>query len=88
MGIVLVNATAPYEMSILTDQKQFPLAVSINTLIGSVAGMIVPMLLAAVKIAPGHDSFMAGITVSVVTALVLLLTRFGTRVKKSADNNK
>ncbi|WP_338199332.1 MFS transporter [Lactobacillus rizhaonensis] len=88
MGIVLVNATAPYEMSILTDQKQFPLAVSINTLIGSVAGMIVPMLLAAVKIAPGHDSFMAGITVSVATALVLLLTRFGTRVKKSADNNK
>ena len=88
MGIVLVNATAPYEMSILTDQKQFPLAVSINTLLGSVAGMIVPMLLAAVKIAPGHDSFMAGITVSVATALVLLLTRFGTRVKKSADNNK
>ena len=87
MGIVLVNATAPYEMSILTDQKQFPLAVSINTLIGSLAGMIVPMLLAAVKIAPGHDSFMAGIAVSVATALVLLLTRFGTRVKKSAENN-
>ncbi|MCT6892155.1 MAG: MFS transporter, partial [Lactobacillus sp.] len=63
------------------------LAVSINTLIGSLAGMIVPMLLAAVKIAPGHDSFMAGIAVSVATALVLLLTRFGTRVKKSAENN-
>lgn len=87
MGIVLVNATAPYEMSILTDQRQFPIAVSINTLIGSLAGMIVPVLLAAVKIAPGHDSFIAGIAVSVVTALVLLLTRFGTRVRKSAQIN-
>lgn len=87
MGIVLVNATAPYEMSILTDQKQFPLAVSINTLIGSLAGMFVPVLLAAVKIAPGRDSFLAGIAVSVITALVLLLTRFGSRVKKRAENN-
>ena len=86
MGIVLVNATAPYEMSILTDQKQFPLAVSINTLIGSVAGMIVPMLLAAVKIAPGHDSFIAGIAVSVVTAGVLFIIRFGSRVEK--QNNE
>lgn len=87
MGIVLVNATAPYEMSILTDQKQFPLAVSINTLIGSLAGMFVPVLLAAVKIAPGRDSFLAGIAVSVTTALVLLLTRFGSRVKKRAEDN-
>lgn len=87
MGIVLVNATAPYEMSILTDQKQFPLAVSINTLIGLLAGMFVPVLLAAVKIAPGRDSFLAGIAVSVTTALVLLLTRFGSRVKKRAEDN-
>ena len=85
---VLVNATAPYEMTILTDQKQFPLAVSITTLLGSVAGMIVPMLLAAVKIAPGHDSFMAGIAVSVVTADVLFITRFGSRVEKQQSNEK
>lgn len=84
---MLVNATAPYEMSILTDQKKFPLAVSINTLIGSLAGMFVPVLLAAVKIAPGRDSFLAGIAVSVITALVLLLTRFGSRVKKRAEDN-
>ena len=88
MGIVLVNATAPYEMSILTDQKQFPLAVSINTLLGSIAGMIVPMLLAAVKIAPGHDSFMAGIVVSIVTAGVLFITRFGSRVEKQQNKEK
>ena len=75
-------------MSILTDQKQFPLAVSINTLIGSVAGMIVPMLLAAVKIAPGHDSFIAGIVISVATAIVLFITRFGSRVEKQQNNEK
>lgn len=88
MGIVLVGATAPYEMSILTDQKQFPLAVSINTLLGSVAGMIVPMLLAAVKIAPGHDSFIAGIVISAATAVVLFITRFGSRVEKQQNKVK
>lgn len=83
MGIVLVNATAPFEMSLLTDQKQFPLAISINTLLGSIAGMIVPMLLAAVKIAPGRDSYIAGIVISVVTAAALFITRFGSRVEKN-----
>ncbi|RMC42265.1 MFS transporter [Lactobacillus sp. ESL0233] len=88
MGIVLVNATAPFEMSILTDQKQFPLAISINTLLGSIAGMIVPMLLAAVKIAPGRDSYIAGIVISVVTAALLFITRFGSRVEKEQSKNK
>lgn len=85
MGIVLVSATASYEMSILTDKKQFPLAVSINTLLGSLAGMFVPILLAAVKIAPGHDSFIAGIVISVVTAGILFITRFGVRVEKQQE---
>lgn len=88
MGIVLVNATAPFEMSLLTDQKQFPLAISINTLLGSIAGMIVPMLLAAVKIAPGRDSYIAGIVISLVTAALLFITRFGSRVEKEQSKNK
>ena len=82
MGIVLVNATAPYEMSILTTKKEFPLAVSTNTILGSIAGMIVPLILAALKIKPGFNSFMAGIIISVFTALTLFVTRFGTRVEK------
>lgn len=86
MGIVLVNATAPYEMSILTNQEQFPIAISINTLLGSIAGMIVPMLLAAVGIAPGRDSYIAGIAISVVTAVLLFVTRYGSRVEKAHGN--
>lgn len=86
MGIVLVNATAPYEMSILTNQEQFPIAISINTLLGSIAGMIVPMLLAAVGIAPGRDSYIAGIAISVVTAVLLFVTRYGSRVEKAHDD--
>lgn len=82
MGIVLVNATAPYEMSILTTKKEFPLAVSTNTILGSIAGMIVPLILAALKIKPGFNSFMAGIIISVFTALTLFVTRFGTRVEQ------
>lgn len=87
VGIVLVNATAPYEMSLLTDQKQFTIAISINTLLGSIAGMIVPMLLAAIRIQPGHDSYIAGIVISIATAVILFVTRFGTRVEKAQIKN-
>ncbi|WEV40858.1 MFS transporter [Lactobacillus sp. ESL0681] len=86
VGIVLINATAPYEMSILTDEKQFTLAVSINTLLGSLAGMVVPMILAALQIAPGYSSFIAGIIITVIAAALLLVTRFGTKVE--AEQNR
>lgn len=87
MGIVLVNATVPFELSVLTNEKQFTLAISINTLLSSIAGMVVPLILAVLRITPGADSFIAGIVVSLGTALLLMLTRFGARIDKSKQAN-
>lgn len=86
VGIVLINATTPYEMSILTSEKDFPLAVSINTLIGSIAGMLLPILLASIGIKPGYSSFLAGLMVSATTAIILFVTKFGYKIEKIGNN--
>lgn len=85
MGIVMVNATIPYELSILANHQQFPVAIAMNTLIASVAGFLAPMLLAATKISAGANSYFAGIVISGITAVVLLITRLGSRIEKKSE---
>lgn len=85
MSIVMINATIPYELSILADQKHFTVAISLNTLISSIAGLIIPMFLAAVKIKPGFDSFLFGVILCAVVFVVLMVTRFGNRVKARSN---
>ena len=85
MGIVMVNATIPYELSILANHQQFPVAIAMNTLIASVAGFLAPMLLAATKISAGANSYIAGIVISGITAAVLLITRLGSRIEKKSE---
>lgn len=82
IGIVMVNATIPFELSILADKKQFPLAIAMNTFMSSVAGMIAPMILAAINIAPGSSSYIAGIILCLATAVLLFISRLGSRIEK------
>lgn len=82
MGIVMVNATIPFELSILADHKQFPVVIAMNTLMSSIAGTIAPMILAVAHISAGVNSFMAGIILSGIMAILLLVTRLGSRVEK------
>lgn len=82
MGIVLINATIPYELSILSNPKQFTVAISMNTLISSLAGVISPIMLAAVHIPAGYSSFVAGAVLSLAMAAILFVIRFGTKVEK------
>lgn len=82
MGIVMINATIPYELSILASRKQFPVAISMNTLVSSIAGVTAPMILAALHIEAGYPSFVAGIVLSLATAALLLVIRVGSRIEK------
>ncbi|WP_237580102.1 MFS transporter [Candidatus Enterococcus huntleyi] len=82
VGIVMVNATIPYELSILADHKQFPVVIAMNTLMSSVAGVLSPIILAAIGVTAGQQSFIAGMIICSVTAVVLLITRLGSRVEK------
>ena len=85
MGIVMVNATIPFELSILANHQQFPVAIAMNTLISSLAGFAAPMLLAATKISAGTNSYLAGIVISGLMAVVLLITRLGSRIEKKSE---
>ncbi|WP_239255688.1 MFS transporter [Listeria ilorinensis] len=81
MGIVLINATIPYELSILSNKRQFAIAISLNTLVSSLAGVAAPIILAAVQIPAGSSSYLAGIVLSAVAALLLFGSRLGKRVE-------
>ncbi|MGM0168552.1 hypothetical protein IGI39_004307 [Enterococcus sp. AZ135] len=75
----------PFELSILANHQQFPVAIAMNTLISSLAGFAAPILLAATKISVGANSYLAGIVISGLMAVVLLITRLGNRVEKKSD---
>lgn len=80
-GIVMINATIPYELSVLSNQQQFTVAISMNTFVSAVAGVLAPIILAAIKIPAGYTSFMAGMSLSIVIAVLLFLSRLGKRIE-------
>lgn len=88
MGIVMVNATIPFELSILANHQQFPVAIAMNTLISSIAGFAAPIILAATKISAGANSYLAGIAISGLMALILLVTRLALVLKKSRNKQR
>ncbi|VDG22501.1 MFS transporter [Lactiplantibacillus mudanjiangensis] len=81
-GIVMVNATIPFELSVLANKKQFPIVIAMNTLMTSIAGVSAPIILAALNISAGDASFIIGMGLSIVIAALLLVLRFGSRVDK------
>jgi hypothetical protein len=82
VGIVLVNATLPYELSILTNEKQFTVAIAMNTFVSSVAGMFAPIIISMVNISAGDGSFIAGTILSALMFLLLFISRFGKKIEK------
>lgn len=82
VGIVLVNATVPFELSVLTNEKQFTIAIAMNTFISSIAGMFAPILISLVHISAGDGSFLTGIILSALMFILLLISRFGKKIEK------
>jgi hypothetical protein len=86
MGIVLINATIPFQLSNLADRSEFPLVISMNTLISSIAGALAPVLLAALHLTVGSNQFIAGIILSVAITVLIFVTRLGSIVGKATEN--
>lgn len=85
MGIVMVNATIPYELSILANRRQFPIVIAMNTFVSAIAGFATPLIIAAARISAGETSFFAGIVISLVVAVILLVTRLGSQIQKKSS---
>lgn len=90
MGIVLINATIPFELSNLADKSEFPLVISMNTLISSIAGALAPVILAGLRISVGEGQFIGGIILSGIIAVLLFVTRLGKQTENAfvTDNKK
>lgn len=87
MGIVLVNATIPFQLSNLADQSEFPIVISMNTLISSIAGALAPVLLQLLHISVGQGQFIAGIVLTLIIAVLIFVTRLGNIVDNVAHKN-
>lgn len=85
IGIVLINATIPFQLSNLADKSEFPLVISMNTLISSIAGALAPILLAALHLSVGVNQFIAGIILSSAIAILIFITRLGSVVDKATE---
>lgn len=85
IGIVLINATIPFQLSNLADESEFPLVISMNTLISSIAGALAPILLAALHLSVGVSQFIAGIILSSAIAVLIFITRLGSVVDKVTE---
>ncbi|MDT9605753.1 MFS transporter [Lactobacillus johnsonii] len=85
IGIVLINATIPFQLSNLADKSEFLLVISMNTLISSIAGALAPILLAALHLSVGVNQFIAGIILSSAIAVLIFITRLGSVVDKATE---
>ncbi|MBP2058257.1 MFS family permease [Lactobacillus colini] len=81
-GIVLINATIPFRLSNIADKSEFPIIISLNTLVSSIAGTIAPIILGALHLSVGKNQFLAGIVISVVLAVILFIAPIGKEIKK------
>ena len=86
VGIVMVNATIPFLLSSLADEAQFPVVISINTLISSIAGAIAPIILAALKVGAGNAQYILGFVLSIIVAALLVIFKVGNRIQKVTNN--
>ncbi|WP_334332434.1 MFS transporter [Companilactobacillus sp. HBUAS59544] len=85
VGIVLVNATIPYELSVLTNEKEFTVAIAMNTFVSSVAGMFAPMIISLLHVSAGEQSFIAGAILSAAVFVILIISRFGKKIEKIGE---
>lgn len=88
VGGVLINATIPFELSNLSDKPEFPLVISMNTLISSIAGALAPIILASLKIPVGNGQFLGGIILCGILALLLFITRLGKKTETVFTKSK
>ncbi len=85
VGIVMINATVPFSLSILASKTQFPVVISINTFVSAIAGGMAPILLAFCHLNAGMSQYVFGTVTSIAVAVLMLVFRVGTRISKASE---
>jgi len=83
----IAMATAPYEISVLTNQQQNSLAMSLFIFANALGGIVSPIILGWFHITAGTTTFLViGISMAVIS-IVMLLIHFSQRVSKQCSIN-
>lgn len=81
MAMVMVMATCPFLLSMVSKPVQIPVVMSVYAFINSLSSAIAPKLISWLHVPAGVPSFIFAGAISLVVAIVLILTQFGKKVE-------
>jgi MFS family permease len=81
MSMVMVLATCPFLLSMVSRPSQIPLVMSIYAFVNSLSAALAPKLISMLHIPAGIPSFIFAGVVCLVVAVVLILTQFGKKAE-------
>lgn len=84
MAMVMVMATCPFLLSMVSKPVQIPVVMSVYAFVNSLSSAIAPKLISLLQVPAGVPSFIFAGVVSLIVAIVLMMTRFGEKVESGA----
>lgn len=84
MAMVMVMATCPFLLSMVSKPAQIPVVMSVYAFVNSLSSAIAPKLISLLHVPAGVPSFIFAGVVSILVAVVLILTRFGEKAESGA----
>lgn len=84
MAMVMVMATCPFLLSMVSKPVQIPVVMSVYAFVNALSSAIAPKLIGWLQVPAGVPSFIFAGVVSIIVAIVLMITRFGEKVESGS----
>lgn len=84
MAMVMVMATCPFLLSMVSKPVQIPVVMSVYAFINSLSSALAPKLISWLHVPAGVPSFIFAGALSLIVAIVLIVTKFGEKVESGA----
>lgn len=84
MAMVMVMATCPFLLSMVSKPSQIPVVMSVYAFVNALSSAIAPKLISWLQVPAGVPSFIFAGVVSLIVAIVLMITRFGEKVESGS----
>ena len=84
MAMVMVMATCPFLLSMVSKPVQIPVVMSVYAFVNALSSAIAPKLIGWLQVPAEVPSFIFAGVVSIIVAIVLMITRFGEKVESGS----
>lgn len=84
MAMVMVMATCPFLLSMVSKPVQIPVVMSVYAFVNALSSAIAPKLISWLQVPAGVPSFIFAGAVSLVVAIVLIVSHFGEKVESGS----